>query len=526
MNMQRTRRGGAIALVLAGLVAAFMPASAFAQGKAGKQKSADPMPKAETKPHEEPIKESLSKTLHEIQIGGAKIEYEATAGTLLVKDEDGKPDAGIFFISYVKTGVKDLGRRPITFCFNGGPGSSSVWLHLGAFGPRRVVVSEDGAPVAPYDFVDNPYSLLEATDLVFIDPVSTGYSRPAPGQEAKKFNGVDEDIRIVGRFIGQYVTRFERWDSPKFLAGESYGTTRASGLSRHLQSQLGMNLNGVILVSTVLNFQTISEQEGNELPYALFLPTYTATAWKHGKLDESLQKDRDKALAEAEKFALGEYSLALLQGSALPRAEADKVARKLARFAGLSEDLAKRSDLRIKAYRFREELLAKSHQVVGRYDSRIKGVASGPPGEQREYDPSYAAVQGPFTAALNRYVKNELKYSTELTYRILTDRVRPWDFGSKNRYLNVAPDLKQAMTENRGLRVFVASGYYDMATPYLATKYTFNHLGLDPSLSGNIVMRYYDAGHMMYTDVEQLQKLNRDLVAFVQAPTPQPTRGH
>jgi carboxypeptidase C (cathepsin A) len=507
MSMKRAYPASAFALLLS-----LLPAAAHAQGK---EKSAD------TKPHDEPavkepaVKESLSKTKHEVTVGGAKIEYEATAGTLLVKDDDGKAEAGIFFVSYVKTDAKDPATRPITFCFNGGPGSSSVWLHMGAFGPKRIVVKEDGAPVAPYDLVDNPFSLLAATDLVFIDPVSTGYSRAAPGTDAKKFHGVEEDIRIVGDFIRQYVSRFERWDSPKFLAGESYGTTRAAGLARHLQSQVGMNLNGVILVSMVLNFQTLSESEGNDLPYPLFLPTYTATAWRHGKLDEELQKDRGKALAEAEKFALGEYALALMQGSALPRAEADKVARKLARYAGVSEELASKSDLRIKARRFREELLASERQIVGRYDSRLKGIALGSPGERREYDPSYVAVQGPYTAALNRYLKKDLNYSSELTYRILTDRVQPWDFGSKNRYLNVAPDLKQAMTENRGLRLFVANGYYDMATPYVASKYTINHLGLEASQSANVVMRYYDAGHMMYIDVEQLQKLNRDLAEFV-----------
>jgi carboxypeptidase C (cathepsin A) len=509
MSMKRAHPVPALAMLLSGLLASLLPAVAAAQTK---DKT------AETKPHDEPaIKESLSTTKHALQVGAAKIEYEATAGTLLVKDDDGKPEAGIFFVSYVKTGVKDPGSRPVTFCFNGGPGSSSVWLHLGAFGPKRIVVNEDGAPVAPYDLVDNPFTLLDATDLVFIDPVSTGYSRPAPGQEAKNFHGVEQDIRSVGRFIRQYVSKFERWDSPKYLAGESYGTTRAAGLSRHLQSQLGMNLNGVILISMVLNFQTIAENEGNDLPYLMFLPTFTATAWRQGKLHETLQKDRDKALAEAEKFALEEYSLALLQGSALSRAEAEKVGRKLARYAGVSEDFAMKSDLRIKAHRFREELLAQSRQIVGRYDSRLKGFALGMPGDQREYDPSYVAVQGPYTAALNRYLRTDLKYTSDLTYRILTDRVHPWDFGSKNRYLNVAPDLRQAMTENRGLRLFVASGYYDMATPYLASKYTVNHLGLNASQSGNVVMRYYDAGHMMYIDLEQLQRLSKDLGEFLRS---------
>jgi carboxypeptidase C (cathepsin A) len=488
---------------------ALLSASAASQEKAS---SPDAKPAGKQEP-----KETLSKTKQSITIGGAKLEYEAVAGTLVLKTDDGKAEASIFFVSYRKLTEEKLNRRPITFAFNGGPGSSSVWLHLGALGPKRIVVDKDAAPVAPYRFIDNEYSLLDATDLVFIDPVTTGYSRAAPGQDPKKLHGVQEDIRIVGDFIRLYTTRFGRWESPKFLAGESYGTTRAAGLSRYLQNKAGINLNGIILISSVLNFETIAAHEGNELPFILFLPTYTATAWYHHKLPTDLQKDRAKTLAEVEEFALKEYAVALLKGNTLPPGQRQQVAAKLAKFTGLTEDYVKQSDLRIRADRFRQELLRPERRNVGRYDSRLQGIDLDALRESPDYDPSYAAVQGPYTAALNQYLHSELKYQSDLPYNILTDKVQPWDYGNaKNRYLNVAPELKQAMTENRGLRVFVGSGYYDLATPYLATNYTFSHLGIDASLTGHVVMKYYDGGHMMYTDTEQLQMLKRDLAEFLE----------
>jgi carboxypeptidase C (cathepsin A) len=462
------------------------------------------------------LKEVLSQTWHSINLNGKKLDYTATAGNLLLKEENGKVKASVFFIAYTKE-VKEPSKRPIMFTFNGGPGSSSVWLHLGAFGPKRVLMTDKGDPLPPpYKLVDNEYTLLDQTDLVFIDPVTTGYSRPAPGQDKKQFHGVQEDVQSVGEFIRLYTTRYKRWDSPKYLAGESYGTTRAAGLASHLQDALGMNLNGIILVSSILNFQTARFDEGNDLPYVLFLPTYTATAWYHKKLSAELMGDLRQTLKEVEKFALSDYTLALMKGNKLGADKSRGIAGKLARYTGLSEDYVLRSNLRVPIQRFTRELLRGQRRSVGRYDSRYIGIDKDGVGDSAEYDPSYAAVQGPYTATLNNYLRKELKYETDLPYEILTGKVRPWDFKAKNTYLNVSPSLRQAMTKNPHLRVFVANGYYDLATPYFATEYTFNHLGLDKTLAGNVTMGYYEAGHMMYLHKESHRKLKDDLGKFLQ----------
>jgi carboxypeptidase C (cathepsin A) len=470
--------------------------------------------KKETKP--EDLKETESVTFGTAVINGSKLEYFARAGTLLLKGDDGKPTASIFYIAYSKDTASDAPPRPITFVFNGGPGSSSVWLHLGAFGPKKVQMRDDGEPLPPpAKVVNNDYSILDLTDLVFIDPVTTGFSRPAPGQSGKQFHGVQEDVQSVGDFIRLYTTRYERWASPKFLAGESYGTTRAAGLSGYLQDRHGMSLNGIILISSVLNFQTIRFDEGNDLPYILFLPSYTATAWYHKKLPPDLQADRKKALAEAEKFAAGEYAAALFKGSKLTDDEAASVRKKLARLTGLSETFVAECNLRIEILRFTKELLRGERRTVGRFDSRLKGTDADAAGERPDHDPSYAAVQGAYTTALNQYVRKTLRYESDLPYEILTGRVQPWDYGNaKNRYLNVAPTLRQAMTRNRDLRVFVANGYYDLATPYFATDYTFDHLGADAKLTGRVTMTDYDAGHMMYINKASHQQLKQDLARF------------
>jgi carboxypeptidase C (cathepsin A) len=490
------------------------------QEPAGKG-TAKPEPAKEGSVKPDPAKDSLSTTRQTITLGGKKLAYEATAGTLVLKDDDGKAKANFFFIAYTKLGDIAPSKRPLTFAFNGGPGSSSVWLHLGTLGPRRVVLEEKGKSVAPpYRFVDNEATLLDLTDLVFLDPVSTGYSRAAPGQDAKQFHGVQEDLDANAAFIRLYVTRFKRWDSPKFLIGESYGTTRAAGLAEHLQDRDGINLNGIVLVSSVLNFGTIRFDEGNDLPFILFLPGYTATAWYHKKLAPDLQADLAKALGEAEKFAIGEYTLALMKGGALLAEERQKVARKLARYTGLAEEYVIRSNLRIEATRFRKELLRSEARTVGRFDSRFQGIDLDAAGERPEYDPSYAIVQGPFTALVNSYLRNELGFETDLEYRILTDRVQPWNYGTaRNRYLNMAPALRRAMTKNPGLRVLVASGLYDLATPYFATRYTFNQLGLDPTLAANVTIEEYPAGHMMYINEASLHKLRNDMAKFLRAAT-------
>jgi carboxypeptidase C (cathepsin A) len=390
---------------------------------------------------------------------------------------------------------------------------------MGMLGPRRVLMNDDGTPLPPpYRLVDNEYSLLDVTDLVFIDPVMTGYSRPAPGQDPKQFHGITEDTQSVADFIRLYVTRARRWASPKFLAGESYGTTRSAALSGHLQQHHGIYLNGIILISTILNFQTAGFAPGNDLPYALFLPTYTATAWYHKRLPKDLQGELKKALAESERFAAGEYTLALMKGDAISAEERATVTRNLARLTGLSPDYIERANLRIHIRRFDKELLRDQRRTVGRFDSRIKGIDSDAAGDAPEYDPSYPIVQGPYTAMFNQYVRGDLKFESDLPYEILTGRVRPWNYGQfQNRYVNVAETLRGAMTQNPALKVFVANGYYDLATPYFATEYTFNHLGLDPTLRTHVSMSYYEAGHMMYTHKPSLVKLKEDMAAFLRS---------
>jgi carboxypeptidase C (cathepsin A) len=461
-------------------------------------------------------KSDVVQTTHSINIGDKHIEYRAEAGNMTLKEEDGKARANIFYVAYTKTQENPATRR-LTFCFNGGPGSSSVWLHMGAFGPRRVVLSPEGEALAPAArTVENRWSLLDLTDLVFIDPVSTGFSRAADEKNAKQFHGVQEDLQSVAEFIRMYTTRHNRWGSPKFLAGESYGTTRASGLSNYLQSRLGMRLNGIMLISAVLNFETISFAEGNDLPYALFFPSYTATAWYHKKLPGDLQGDFKKTLAEAEAFAQGDYLLALARGLKLEGDERKAVAAKIARYTGLSQQFVLNCNLRIDGQRFMRELLRDRGQIVGRYDSRLTARDGDNAAERPDFDPSYAAVQGPYTEGWNEYVRQELKFESDLPYEILTGRVQPWNYGNAtNRYLNVAPMLREAMATNKYLRVFVANGYYDLATPFAATQYTFNHLGAEPTLSQRVTMSYFDAGHMMYINKSSLEKLKQDIAKFL-----------
>jgi carboxypeptidase C (cathepsin A) len=478
-----------------------------------------PMTSADDTSTKADAKDNLVETKHALKLDGKVLEYNATAGTMVLRDDDGKARANVFFVAYTKTGA-DLQKRPITFAYNGGPGSSSVWLHMGAFGPKRVHLGEDGSAVPPpYRLDDNDQSILDLTDLVFIDPVTTGYSRPVPGQSAKQFHGVQEDVQSVGDFIRQYTTRYERWPSPKFLAGESYGTTRSAGLVAYLQDRHGMNFNGVVLISSILNFQTARFDDGNDLPYPLFLPTYTATAWYYKKLPDSLQKlPLRKVLDEAEHFALNGYNSALMKGSALPTEERQQVIAKLARYTGLSEEYVRRSNLRIEIHRFCKELLRDQGKNVGRYDSRFTGIDENDVGERPDYDPSYAVIQGAYTATFNEYVRRSLKFDSKLPYEILTRKVQPWDFGpAKNRYLNVSGSLRSAMTKNPALKLFVANGYYDLATPYFATIYTVNHLGLDPVLARNVTLSYYWAGHMMYIQRRDHAQLKHDLAAFYQS---------
>ena len=481
----------------------------------------------EAKPDVPPPVDVIVQTNHVVVINGETIGYQATAGRLILKHEDEKlgekPKAAIFFVAYTRDRppggdeTEYAATRPITFAFNGGPGSSSVWLHLGLLGPRRVVLEEDGRPLPPpYRLVDNAFSLLDKTDLVFIDPVTTGFSRAVPGEADKQFHGFKADIESVGDFIRLYISRNHRWASPRYLIGESYGTTRAAGLSGYLQDRHGLYLNGIMLVSVVLNFMTVRFAPGNDLPYLLFLPTYAATARYHGRLGPDVPADLPALLAEVEAFAMNEYALALLRGDALPAEERAALAARLARYTGLSADYIARSNLRIDIFRFVKELLRDRRRTVGRLDSRYVGIDRDAAGEQFEFDPSYALIQGPYTGLLNDYLRRELHFESDLPYEILSDRVQPWAFDEhQNTYVNVGETLRQAMSMNPHLRVFVANGYYDLATPYLATRYTFDHLELDESLRGHVTTMHYEAGHMMYIHNPSLAQLRDDLAAFV-----------
>lgn len=463
------------------------------------------------------LKDEIVESEHRVVIGGEEIVYTATAGRLVMKNEEGKAKASIFFVAYTRQGVANPARRPLTISFNGGPGSSSVWLHLGLLGPRRVLSGDVGAvQPPPYRLVDNDYSLLDISDLVFIDPVSTGYSRPVEGEEAKQFHGLEQDIESVGEFIRLYVTRYKRWSSPKFLIGESYGTTRAAGLAGHLQERYGMFLNGVMLVSLVLNFQTIDFHPGNDLPHVLFLPSFAATAWYHQRLAPELQVDLAATLEQVQTFATTEYTLALMAGNRLQGAQRATVLQKLAAYTGLTPEYIERTNLRPEIFRFAKELLRDKRRTVGRLDARFTGVDRDAAGEHFEFDPSYAAIQGAYSGALNDYVRSELNFASDLPYEILTGLYEKWDYSKhQNKYVNVAETLRSAMSQNPFLKVFVASGYFDLATPYFATDYTLDHLELEPELASNISTHYYVAGHMMYVHEPALVQLKADLAAFV-----------
>ena len=493
------------------LLAAFISLVLFMAPLAATAQEAQEERKPEPAPETPPVV-----TQHQVRTADGVLRYTATAGYMPMKNEEGELKANIFFIAYTLDGVNGAAQRPLTFAFNGGPGSSSVWLHLGAIGPRRVLMTDEGEALSPpYQLVDNEATWLAFSDLVFIDPVLTGYSRPAEGENRSQFHGVEEDVESVGEFIRMYATQYERWSSPKFLAGESYGTTRAAGLSAHLQGRHGMYLNGIVLVSAVLNFQTLRFNTGNDLPFALFLPSYTATAWYHNRLT-GLEGDLETVVEAARRFTLEQYSPALMKGAALTDAERSEMISQLSRFTGLSEEFIDDADLRVSLRRFAKELLRDEDRTAGRLDSRFKGMDRDNAGENFEYDPSYAAIRGAYTATLNEYVREDLGYENDLPYEILSGRVRPWNWGSAGAgYVNVAEDLRQAMSQNPDLHVHVANGYYDMATPFFATEYTFNHLGGDPSLLDRVEMSYYPAGHMMYIHKPSLIRLTENVRRFM-----------
>ncbi len=512
--------------------------------------------------------------LHSMELNGQKVSYLSTAGTITLFDENpAEATASVFFVAYRKyDGLKpsatleklaelhlseadlkaigvlgsgderaaarverllaagvDAGQvldmpapeaRPISFSFNGGPGSSSVWLHLGIFGPKRIDYGDDmgnpGPP--PYMLRDNEQTLLGESDWVFIDPVSTGYSRTEGDTPGSQFHGVEQDIASVGEFIRRYLTSEQRWASPRFIAGESYGTTRAAGLADHLHDRHGINLNGVILISAVLDFATIRFNVGHDLPYILFLPSYSATAHHHGLLSPQLQaQPLDAVLEQAEAFARGAYASALMRGTSLPEGELNSVAIRMAELTDLSPEYVRRASLRVDQGRFSKELLRlRGGETVGRFDSRFKGIDRDDAGERYSYDPSYAAIRAIYTQTFNDYARRELGYESDLSYEILTGRVHPWDYGGagNNRFVNTADRLRDVMQQQPHMKVFVGSGRFDLATPYFATEYTVDHMMLRDNVRQNIELFDYNAGHMMYLNKPDLDKLGEDLKAW------------
>lgn len=479
--------------------------------------AAAPAEAAEGAPGDSLLPGEPSVTHHTIELGGEAISYTATAGTLTLRDDEETPTAEVFYTAYTRDEVADRTRRPVTFSFNGGPGSSSVWMHLGLLGPRRVVLEDDGSPVPPpYRLVDNPYSLLDESDLVFIDPVSTGFSRATEKDGAAAFHGVKGDARSVADFIRLYCTREGRWTSPKFLIGESYGTTRAAALAGELSRTHRLNLNGIMLVSAVLDFSTIRFAEGHDLPYVMFLPTYTAAAWYHEKLSDELQaQPLETVLGEAEDFARGAYQAALFSGDAIDPGERQKVLRQLARLTGLDRQFLDRVNLRPTIFAFTAELLREEGKVIGRFDARYTGEVRDRNAGEMPYDPSGEGIFSAYASTFHDYVRGELGYETDRPYEILTRNVWPWDWGESNGYVNVGPTLADALTQQPFLRVHIDNGYYDLATPYWATHYTVNHLDLPPAVRARLTMSHYQSGHMMYLNQPDLAAQKANLAAFI-----------
>jgi carboxypeptidase C (cathepsin A) len=447
--------------------------------------------------------------------GGTTVTYVAETGMLPILAPTGSVRASVFYVAYTRASQTNKAARPVTFCFNGGPGSSSVWLHLGAFGPRRVKMNDNGTlPPPPFGLADNAYSILDGSDLVFIDPVATGFSRPAKDEKADVFFGDSADLDSVGEFIRLWTTRHDRWLSPKYLCGESYGVFRAAGLAEHLSSRYGMYLNGLILVSGVLDFATIYDNPGNDVPYPLYLPAYTAAAQFHKKLPPDLQADLPKALAEAREFAKGEYAAALQRGDSLSADEHKKVADELARLTGLKPSVIEDNHLRIDEGVFRRQLLHDEGLILGAYDARITGRDDDPASPNPDFDPANAAVLGPFSAAMNSYVRGELKFEDDLPYELLAG-VQPWNYGSRNTYASAGDQLAGIMNQNPYMKILVVGGRCDLVCPIDTVHYALDHMQIDPAYRTNITYAEFDAGHMMYINLPDLKKLHQTVEDFL-----------
>ncbi len=466
------------------------------------------------------VEETPVVTHHEIHVGGKTLSYTATVAQMPILNTSGETEAHIFYMAYTLDGIADLSKRPMTFAFNGGPGAASVWVHMGAMGPRKVKLLDNGEmPPPPYKIVDNEHTWLDVTDLVFIDPVGTGYSRARTTEVARRMNGLQGDLQSVGEFIRMYITRNQRWASPLFIAGESYGTTRAAGLAGYLIDQ-GIAFNGVTLISTVLNFGTLRPNLVNGLAYALHLPTYTADAWYHKRLPADLQKDLKATLKEAEDWALGGYLEALDKGDRLTPAERKAVIDKLARYTGLEPRYLDQSELRFDVAHFTRELLRDRKLTIGRLDGRLTGPSPLDAGERSEFDPSNTLPRPPFQAVFLQYIRGELGYKTDMVYYV-SGGIMPWDWGVQNAYADTGNLLRNAFAKNPYLKVLVCAGYYDLATPYFAAQYTFDHMGLHPDMHKRVSWQFYQAGHMMYIDKDSHAKLKRDIADFIRSAVPQ-----
>jgi len=469
----------------------------------------------ETKPKAEAPKEPVSKE-RKVTIAGEVIPYTATTGKMQLRDDKGKPTASVFYVSYTRSLVKDTKQRPVMFAFNGGPGSSAVWLHLGILGPRRIDIPGDGTlPIAPpARLIDNEFSILDACDLVFIDPVSTGYSRAEEGSNPKDFHGVDSDIGSVGDFIRIWVTENKRWGSPKYLCGESYGGIRAAGLSQHLQDRYGMTLNGVVMLSALLDYRTLIGSQGSQISNQVFLPTFATVAHFHGKV----KGDRAKLLADTREFAFGDYGVALLKGSDLGADEKAEVAGRLAELTGVPAETWIRKELRMDATEFRSELLKAEGKVLGRFDARVAWDSTDPESRNAEYDPSFSLAIGAFSTAMLTYLGDELGWEEDQPYEVLTGKVGPWKYGAENKIVNMTGRLTQAIRDNPMLRVLVMGAHADLATPPEGVPYSLRQeVDLPKSLRKQITFVEYDAGHMFYLNPPDLKKSRKDLIDFLNA---------